>query len=73
MTKMRTARYHALVAGASGVVGRRLAEVLAGDPDWEVIGLSRRAPASAEVDIAIWGGHGDGGVRYLQKWGDTRR
>lgn len=47
MTKMRTARYHALVAGASGVVGRRLAEVLAGDPDWEVIGLSRRAPASA--------------------------
>ncbi len=41
------ARYHALVAGASGVVGRRLAEVLANDPKWEVIGLSRRVPVGA--------------------------
>lgn len=43
MKKMSTARYHAVVAGAFGVVGRRLAEVLASDPDWEVTGLSRRA------------------------------
>jgi nucleoside-diphosphate-sugar epimerase len=46
-----------LVAGASGVVGRRLAEVLACDAEWEVVGLSRRAPADArsfksiEVDL----------------------
>jgi nucleoside-diphosphate-sugar epimerase len=41
------ARYKALVAGASGVVGRRLAEYLASRGDWEVTGLSRRAPAGA--------------------------
>ena len=46
-TNVKAARYHALVAGASGVVGRRLAEVLAADPDWEVTGLSRRAPVGA--------------------------
>src|SRR5688572_159460 len=50
------ARYKALVAGASGVVGRRLAEYLAGVPDWEVTGLARRAPPDAsfqsiEVDL----------------------
>ena len=33
----------ALVAGASGVVGRRLAEYLATQPDWRVVGLARRA------------------------------
>jgi len=44
---VKAARYHALVAGASGVVGRRLAEVLAADPDWEVTGLSRRAQVGA--------------------------
>lgn len=36
------ARYKAVVAGASGVVGRRLAEHLAGHAEWEVVGLSRR-------------------------------
>ncbi|MBO6784691.1 MAG: SDR family oxidoreductase [Alphaproteobacteria bacterium] len=34
----------ALVAGALGVTGRALVEHLDGDPDWSVIGLSRRAP-----------------------------
>jgi nucleoside-diphosphate-sugar epimerase len=44
------ARCKALVAGASGVVGRRLAEYLATRPDWSVIGASRRKP---EGDIAF--------------------
>lgn len=34
----------AIVAGASGVVGRRLAEYLHGQDDWEVVGLSRSKP-----------------------------
>ncbi|MBT3400424.1 MAG: NAD-dependent epimerase/dehydratase family protein, partial [Rhodospirillaceae bacterium] len=34
----------ALIAGALGVVGRALVEHLEDDPDWEVVGLSRRAP-----------------------------
>ena len=34
----------ALIAGALGVVGRALVEHLDDDPEWEVIGLSRRAP-----------------------------
>lgn len=34
----------ALIAGALGVVGRALVEHLENDPDWSVIGLSRRAP-----------------------------
>lgn len=38
-------KFHALVAGATGVVGLRLAETLAQDADWDVTGLSRRAPA----------------------------
>jgi nucleoside-diphosphate-sugar epimerase len=51
---MRTARYRAVVAGASGVVGLRLAETLAQDADWKVIGLSRRAPEnSAFKTIAV--------------------
>lgn len=37
-------RKTALVAGASGVVGRRLAEYLHNLDDWEVIGLSRNPP-----------------------------
>jgi len=50
------AKYKALVAGATGVVGRRLASYLASRPDWEVTGLSRRAPTGApfssiEVDL----------------------
>ena len=51
-------RKKALVAGASGVVGRRLAEYLHDQTDWEVIGLSRRAPIGGndvpriEVDLA---------------------
>jgi len=32
----------ALIPGVSGVVGRRLAEHVAGLPDWEVIGVARR-------------------------------
>ncbi len=34
----------ALIAGALGVVGRALVEHLESDPEWTVIGLSRRAP-----------------------------
>ena len=34
----------ALVAGASGVVGRTLVGHLAAQPDWDVIAVSRRAP-----------------------------
>ena len=34
----------ALIAGALGVVGRALVEHLDDDPDWDVVGLSRRAP-----------------------------
>src|SRR3954462_10187488 len=39
-------RFRAVVAGASGVVGRRLAEHLI-TRDWDVIGLSRRLPDGA--------------------------
>ncbi|MEO8441197.1 MAG: NAD-dependent epimerase/dehydratase family protein, partial [Betaproteobacteria bacterium] len=52
------ARYCALVAGASGVVGRGLIRYLAAQNDWDVIGLARRAPAArlagelVEVDLA---------------------
>jgi nucleoside-diphosphate-sugar epimerase len=38
------AKKTALVAGALGVVGRAALTYLDGHPDWEVIGLSRRAP-----------------------------
>lgn len=38
-------RFRALVAGASGVAGRRLAAHLAASPYWEVTGLARRPPA----------------------------
>jgi nucleoside-diphosphate-sugar epimerase len=34
----------ALIAGALGVVGRALVEHLNDDPEWQVVGLSRRAP-----------------------------
>lgn len=37
----------ALVSGASGVVGRRLAEHLAQQPQWRVIGIARHAPDDA--------------------------
>lgn len=36
-----------LVAGASGLIGRAALEVFAASPDWEVTGLSRRAPGLA--------------------------
>lgn len=39
-----SAKYTALVAGGFGVIGRQLVDHLAGLPDWEVIGLSRRDP-----------------------------
>lgn len=38
------AKKTALVAGALGVVGRAMLTHLEGHPDWDVIGLSRRAP-----------------------------
>jgi nucleoside-diphosphate-sugar epimerase len=49
-----SAKFHALVAGASGVVGRRLAQSLAQDPDWDVIGLSRRTPAHGDRDSSAF-------------------
>src|SRR5690606_26907508 len=39
-----TKRYKGLVAGASGVVGRRLAEYMHSLPEWDVIALSRKEP-----------------------------
>ena len=36
------ARKVALIAGATGVVGRNFLRQLVGDPDWDVIALSRR-------------------------------
>ena len=39
-------RYKAVVAGATGVVGRRLAEHLASTGEWDVIGIARRPPSS---------------------------
>src|SRR5262245_31366056 len=42
----------ALVAGGSGVVGRRLAEHLAAEPGWRVLAIARRAtaqPAGCEL------------------------
>lgn len=41
------ARLVALVSGASGVVGRRLAEYLAQQPQWRVVGIARHVPAVA--------------------------
>jgi nucleoside-diphosphate-sugar epimerase len=38
------ARRHAVVVGALGVVGRALIDRLTSDPEWEVVGLSRRVP-----------------------------
>ena len=43
MTRMG-GRHKALVAGASGVVGRNLIEHLCTRGDWEVVGVSRRPP-----------------------------
>ncbi|HZT47176.1 MAG TPA: SDR family oxidoreductase [Hyphomicrobiaceae bacterium] len=37
----------AMVAGATGAVAKRLIEVLAADPGWSVIGVSRNPPGSA--------------------------
>src|SRR4051794_40371115 len=34
----------ALVAGATGVVGRALLEYLEGQNDWDIVAVSRRAP-----------------------------
>jgi len=45
------ARYKAVIPGATGMVGRRLAEHLAATGDWEVIGLARRPPAAAPDGI----------------------
>ena len=48
----------ALVAGASGVVGRALVRYLANRPDWDVIGIARRASVASpaarflQVDLA---------------------
>ncbi len=38
------AKRTALVPGALGITGRAIVEHLDGDPDWQVIGLSRRPP-----------------------------
>jgi nucleoside-diphosphate-sugar epimerase len=46
------ARYSAVIAGATGTVGRGLTETLAADPDWEVVALARK-----QLDIK--------GVRFI--------
>jgi nucleoside-diphosphate-sugar epimerase len=46
------ARRTALIAGATGAVAKRLVELLASDPGWSVIGLSRRPPV--ERDRVVW-------------------
>lgn len=38
----------ALIAGATGATAKRLVEVLLADPDWSVIGISRKPPPSAD-------------------------
>lgn len=48
------AKRTALVVGAQGVIGGRLVEHLAGLPDWEVVGVSRRGGVDRE------------GVRHLR-------
>ncbi|GJD66022.1 SDR family oxidoreductase [Methylobacterium frigidaeris] len=40
----RDTKKTALVAGATGVVGRNLLKRLAADPDWDVVAVSRRKP-----------------------------
>ena len=35
---------HAVVVGGLGVIGRALIDHLTGDPGWDVVALSRRAP-----------------------------
>jgi len=42
-------RRRVLVAGASGLIGRSAVEVFASAPDWDVVGLSRRAPHLVEA------------------------
>ena len=39
-----SASYKILILGALGLVGRALLQRLAGDPDWAVVAVSRRAP-----------------------------
>lgn len=43
------AKYKALVAGGLGVIGRNVVAHLATQPDWEVMGLARRAPPADAV------------------------
>jgi nucleoside-diphosphate-sugar epimerase len=50
---MTTSERVALISGATGVVGRRLAEHLAHQPGWRVIGVARRPPS------------GSGGIEWL--------
>ena len=35
---------HAVIVGALGIIGRALIDRLTSDPEWDVVGLSRRAP-----------------------------
>ena len=38
------AKKTALVPGGMGITGRAIVELLENDPEWDVIGVSRRAP-----------------------------
>lgn len=49
--KRRTRPRVALIAGASGMVGRRLAEYVSGLDGWSAIGLARRPPADAAFPV----------------------
>jgi len=48
-TKRAPSRQVALVAGASGLIGRRIADHLVADGSWEVIGLARKPPAELSM------------------------
>ncbi len=45
-------RFTALIAGATGAIGGALARELGRRPEWEVVGVSRRKPASPIAGVA---------------------
>ena len=48
-------KHTAVIAGATGAASKRLVEVLLADPDWRVVGLSRRPPKSEHPRMTYLG------------------
>jgi nucleoside-diphosphate-sugar epimerase len=48
-------KHTAVIAGATGAASKRLVEVLLADPDWKVVGLSRRPPKSEHPRMTYLG------------------